>query len=145
MCNLFQAENVYSDIVMNVKIIDMNDENPYFNKLLKNYKGSIAENVNTTNQDNPELRVITLTAKDADTVLEYRTITYNITKEFDHDKFRIDSNTGDVFAKVQFDREELLNGKQTTQYKIRVQAKDGAPSANCNPPPGSECGPNIGK
>ncbi|XP_064640913.1 neural-cadherin-like isoform X2 [Lineus longissimus] len=134
---------VYSDLVLNVTIIDQNDENPYYNKVLKNYKGSVAENTSPTNPVNPDdLIVMKLRATDADTLLPYRTITYTSHKELDYDKFSVDPKTGEIKAIVEFDREALFNGKMKTTYQIRVQAEDGAPSANCNPPV-PQCPHNI--
>ncbi|XP_022110110.1 neural-cadherin-like isoform X2 [Acanthaster planci] len=100
-----------------VIVEDVNDETPQFT--LSRFFAAVPE------EATPPFDVITVAAVDADTVKEFRTITYSFDASFpDAQFFTINGITGQIFSQIKFDREVK------DEYALQVIATDGAPSSN---------------
>ncbi|UYV85015.1 hmr-1 [Cordylochernes scorpioides] len=104
-----------SEAIVYIVLEDVNDEIPLF---IKNELETVLEGMPSGT------KVTQVKAIDKDGTSPNNKVYYSIESTEDGDKyFRIDRETGDIFTRMEFDREE----KQT--YTVVVRAEDGAPSA----------------
>lgn len=117
-------QQLASECSVNIEVEDVNDEIPLF---VEREQQTVLESMP------PGTRVTQVQAIDKDGTSPNNVVFYQIES---HDgaeqNFTIDRNTGEIFTKVEFDREEKQN------YALTVRAIDGAPSDR----PGSEGRPN---
>eukprot|EP00057_Strongylocentrotus_purpuratus_P034310 XP_794702.3 PREDICTED: neural-cadherin [Strongylocentrotus purpuratus] len=119
-----------------IDILDVNDETPIFPAFT--FYGNIAENQPLPNLD----PVITLEATDSDVTPEFSQIVYSI--DGDQTDFRIDENSGEIFAITEFDREAVaedtipltviasdgINESRATVFITIVDENDNQPEFN---------------
>lgn len=117
-------QQLASECSVNIEVSDVNDEIPLF---VEREQQTVLESMP------PGTRVTQVQAIDKDGTSPNNIVFYSIES---HDgaeqNFTIDRNTGDIFTKVEFDREEKQN------YALVIRAFDGAPSDR----PGFEGKPN---
>lgn len=113
-----RAENdgqLASECSVNIEVEDVNDEIPLF---VEGEQQTVLESMP------PGTRVTQVQAIDKDGTSPNNLVFYSIeSADGQEPKFTIDRNTGEIFTKVEFDREE----KQS--YALLIRATDGAPSA----------------
>lgn len=113
-----RAENdgqLASECTVNIEVEDVNDEIPLF---VEGEQQTVLESMP------PGTRVTQVQAVDRDGTSPNNQVFYSIESADGVDpKFTIDRITGEIFTKVEFDREE----KQS--YALLIRAVDGAPSA----------------
>lgn len=107
-------QQLASECSVNIEVEDVNDEIPLF---VEREQQTVLESMP------PGTRVTQVQAIDKDGTSPNNVVTYSIES---HDgaeqNFTIDRNTGEIFTKVEFDREEKQN------YALVIRATDGAPS-----------------
>ena len=117
-------QQLASECSVNIEIEDVNDEIPLF---VEREQQTVLESMP------PGTRVTQVQAIDKDGTSPNNVVYYQIESQDGAEKnFTIDRNTGEIFTKVEFDREEKQN------YALVIRAIDGAPSDR----PGSEGRPN---
>lgn len=117
-------QQLASECSVNIEVEDVNDEIPLF---VEREQQTVLESMP------PGTRVTQVQAIDADGTSPNNVVYYSIESlDGAEQNFTIDKNTGEIFTKVEFDREEKQN------YLFVVRATDGAQSDI----PGSEGGPN---
>lgn len=117
-------QQLASECSVNIEVEDVNDEIPLF---VEREQQTVLESMP------PGTRVTQVQAIDKDGTSPNNVVYYQIESQDGAEKnFTIDRNTGEIFTKVEFDREE----KQS--YALVIRAIDGAPSDR----PGSEGKPN---
>lgn len=117
-------QQLASECTVNIEVEDINDEIPLF---VEREQQTVLESMP------PGTRVTQVQAIDKDGTYPNNLVTYSIeSQEGVEQNFTIDRNTGEIFTKVEFDREEKQN------YALVIRATDGAPSDR----PGSEGRPN---
>lgn len=105
------TQQLASECSVNIEVLDVNDEIPLF---IEREQQTVLESMP------PGTRVTTVQAVDPDGTKPNNVVYYEI--DGHEPNFSIDRNTGEIFTKTEFDREE----KQS--YSIIVRATDGAPS-----------------
>jgi len=117
-------QQLASECSVNIEVEDVNDEIPLF---VEREQQTVLESMP------PGTRVTQVQAIDKDGTSPNNVVFYSIeSQDGVEQNFTIDRNTGDIFTRVEFDREEKQN------YALIVRATDGAPSDR----PGSEGRPN---
>lgn len=117
-------QQLASECSVNIEVEDVNDEIPLF---VEREQQTVLESMP------PGTRVTQVQAIDKDGTSPNNVVFYQIeSQDGSEQNFTIDRNTGEIFTKVEFDREEKQN------YALVVRAVDGAPSDR----PGSEGRPN---
>lgn len=118
------AQQLASECSVNIEVEDVNDEIPLF---VEREQQTVLESMP------PGTKVTQVQAIDADGTSPNNLVYYSIESlDGTEQNFSIDRNTGEIFTKVEFDREEKQN------YLFVVRATDGAPSDI----PGSQGRPN---
>lgn len=118
------VQQLASECSVNIEVEDVNDEIPLF---VEREQQTVLESMP------PGTRVTQVQAIDKDGTSPNNLVFYQIESHDGVDRnFTIDRNTGEIFTKVEFDREE----KQS--YSLVIRAIDGAPSARA----GSDGKPN---
>lgn len=117
-------QQLASECSVNIEVEDVNDEIPLF---VEREQQTVLESMP------PGTRVTQVQAIDKDGTSPNNVVYYQIESQDGAERnFTIDRNTGEIFTKVEFDREEKQN------YALVIRAIDGAPSDR----PGSEGKPN---
>lgn len=116
-------QQLASECSVNIEIEDVNDEIPLF---VEREQQTVLESMP------PGTRVTQVQAIDKDGTAPNNIVFYSLEGQDANQNFSIDRNTGEIFTKVEFDREEKQN------YALVVRATDGAPSDR----PGNEGRPN---
>lgn len=116
-------QQLASECTVNIEVEDVNDEIPLF---VEREQQTVLESMP------PGTRVTQVQAIDKDGTSPNNVVHYQIEGDLSEQNFTIDKHTGEIFTKVEFDREEKQN------YALVVRAIDGAPSDR----PGSEGKPN---
>ncbi|EEC17243.1 conserved hypothetical protein, partial [Ixodes scapularis] len=108
-------QQLASEATVYIVLEDVNDEIPLF---IEREQETVLEGLP------PGTKVTQVQAADKDGTYPNNKVYYAIEARDHGDKyFSIDRETGDIYTKVEFDREEKM------AYAIRVRAEDGAPSA----------------
>ncbi|XP_022647325.1 neural-cadherin-like isoform X4 [Varroa destructor] len=108
-------QQLASEATVYIVLEDVNDEIPLF---IEREQETVLEGMP------PGTKVTQVQAVDKDGTYPNNKVYYAIESKDQGDKyFTIDRETGDIYTKVEFDREEKL------AYAIQVRAEDGAPSA----------------
>lgn len=113
-----RVTNTDSLIAISTLIVNLEDVNDEFPNFIELVSGSVLENENSGTE------VMVIRAIDKDITSPNNLVSYTLGSH--NDLFEIDSASGRVTTKVEFDRE------QTEIYQIKVTAKDGAPSSLLN-------------
>lgn len=116
-------QQLASECSVNIEIDDVNDEIPLFDE---------GEQQTVLESMPPGTRVTKVHATDKDGTSPNNQVYYSIENQGIEQNFTIDRDTGEIFTKVEFDREEKQN------YALLIRATDGANSDR----PGSEGKPN---
>ncbi|KAG9510290.1 Neural-cadherin [Fragariocoptes setiger] len=111
------AQQLASECTVFVQLEDVNDEIPLF---IEREQQTVSEGMPTGT------RVTQVQAIDKDGTSPNNKVYYELVDGESNSFFWIDRNTGDIYTKVEFDREE----KQA--YAVSVKAYDGAPSNRPN-------------
>ncbi|KAM7283603.1 neural-cadherin [Ixodes scapularis] len=120
-------QQLASEATVYIVLEDVNDEIPLF---IEREQETVLEGLP------PGTKVTQVQAADKDGTYPNNKVYYAIEARDHGDKyFSIDRETGDIYTKVEFDREEKM------AYAIRVRAEDGAPSAR---PHMTDSRPNSG-
>ncbi|KAG0429701.1 hypothetical protein HPB47_023367 [Ixodes persulcatus] len=108
-------QQLASEATVYIVLEDVNDEIPLF---IEREQETVLEGLP------PGTKVTQVQAADKDGTYPNNKVYYAIEARDHGDKyFSIDRETGDIYTRVEFDREEKM------AYAIRVRAEDGAPSA----------------
>lgn len=108
------AQQLASECSLNIEVQDVNDEIPLF---VEREQQTVLESMP------PGTRVTQVQAIDKDGTSPNNIVYYQIeSHDGAENNFTIDRNTGEIFTKVEFDREEKQN------YALVIRAIDGAPS-----------------
>lgn len=117
-------QQLASECSINIEVEDVNDEIPLF---VEREQQTVLESMP------PGTRVTQVQAIDKDGTSPNNLVFYSIeSQDGVEQNFTIDRNTGEIFTRVEFDREEKQN------YALVIRAMDGAPSDR----PSSEGRPN---
>ncbi|GFY53896.1 neural-cadherin [Trichonephila inaurata madagascariensis] len=112
-------QQLASEATVYILLTDVNDEIPLF----------VEQEQETVLEGMPiGTKVTQIRAVDKDGTYPNNKVYYSIEPKDDGDKFRIDRETGEIFTKEVFDREERQS------YVVIVKAEDGSPSARPNVP-----------
>ncbi|XP_015922304.1 neural-cadherin-like isoform X1 [Parasteatoda tepidariorum] len=115
------AQQLASEATVYIVLQDVNDEIPLF----------VEQEQETVLEGMPiGTKVTQIRAVDKDGTYPNNKVYYSIEDKDDGEKFRIDRETGEIFTKEIFDREERQS------YVVIVKAVDGNPSARPNVPEG---------